>query len=266
MASKPPHRQLSKNLLGSLKYFDKFDYPLTFVELKYWQSSQDTYSGKYATKSGYYFLAGRSDVVTTRRQREVISQSKWQIAQAVGEKLQMFPTIAAVFVTGALAMNNTPADDDIDLMIVTYAHSLWFTRLLLVGYLNLKSWRRQPGLPRHHGLQVVDKICDNLWLDTQNLAISERSLRTAHEILQAKVVWDRGGIQYQFLKQNPWVKKYLPYAYKLPQKDRTTKKNYSWLWPINALFFVLQYLYMVPKKTSEKVGIGYAFFHPNNGR
>ena len=253
-----PHpRHLQSKILSTLTYFDKYNYPLTKAELEYWSSIVVHPSRKY------YFLPGRANLVKLRQQRAKFSQQKWQIAREVGEKLKRFSTIAAVFVTGSLAMNNCPKDDDIDLMIVTYPNTLWITRFFVNLY--LYQIRRYP-----NQTQAPDKICPNLWLDLNHLAIPHNhSLYTAHEILQAKVLWDRAGVHNQFLKQNSWVKKHLPVAYKYltPDPSPNLREGGSnrvgyWLWPLNLFFFVIQYLYMKSKMTTEKVGLGYAFFHP----
>ena len=253
MALSPPHPSQNK-ILSPLAYFDRYDYPLTKAELEYWSGAPVRSSRKY------YFLPGRLHLVQLRKQRAKFSQAKWEIAREVGEQLKKFPTIAAIFVTGALAMNNCPKDDDIDLMIVTYPNCLWITRFFVNLYLH--QTRRFPKQSR-----APNKLCPNLWLDLNNLLIiHNHSLYTAHEILQAQALWDRAGVHQQFLKQNSWVKDYLPVAYKsqlknLGKLDQLEIRN-LWLWPINLLFFVVQYLYMLPKKTTERVRLGYAFFHP----
>ncbi len=262
MASLPP--SLSK----TLSYFDKYDYPLTADELWYWQHSTSFSKIKILNLIKNCKLKIKN--WKTRKQRERFSRKKWLIAKRVGEQLKKFPPIAAIFVTGALTMNNCPENDDIDLMIVTYPHTLWLTRFFVVIYLKLLGIRRHPSTMNYE-LLTNNQICDNLWLDTENLKLKTKNLYIAHEILQAKVLWDRSDIHNQFLTQNSWVKKYLPVAYResLKIKNLNLIKNLklkikNWiLWPINFLFFVPQYLYMKPKMTSEKVGPGFAFFHPH---
>ncbi len=259
MAS-PLRLQHSRKIATTLSYFDPYDYPLTKAEIDHWQSVTVNDQDSYQTKNGYYFLPGRESLIKLRRQREKIAVKKWQIAKKVGMKLKRLPTIAAVLVTGALAMNNTPQADDIDLMVITYPQTLWLTRCLVNLFLH--STRRFPGQKIAPG-----KICINLWLDTHNLHIKTHNLYQAHEVLQAKVLWDRANIHGDFLQANGWVKKYLPSAYPGSIPDRALASK-DWIpfsplfWPVNLLFFILQYLYMLPKKTSEQVGLGYAFFHP----
>jgi len=284
MASRQPPRPGSQ-FLPVLQYSDRFDYPLTFEELKYWTISPSlvpplTLRGGrqgelFEKTNGFYHLPGRTHLVKLRQRREKFSRQKWFIARAVGESLRGFPTILAVYVTGALAMSNCQENDDLDLMVVTSPNTLWVTRFLLFLYLTLKSLRRPSHLPEHSSPRVRDKICDNLYLDSSFLTIQLQNIYTAHEILQAKCLWDRGGIHPQFLQANSWVKNYLPVAYTESNKNfklQNLKLNKNLklkienllLWPINLFFFALQYLYMKPKMISERVGLHFAFFHPNS--
>lgn len=248
---------LPLSLRNTIAYFAKYDYPLTPSELWFWQHG----SSFSKLKIEKLFTKLRIENWKLRKQREVYSRKKWAIAKRMGNQLKLFPTITAVLVTGALAMNNCPQGDDIDFMIVTYPNTLWITRFFVNLFLN--SLRRHPG-----DKNAPNKICPNLWLDIRNLKLEIRNLRVAHEILQAKVLWDRTGVHAQFLHANSWVKKYLPIAYKYlsPGPSPVTGEGNArgevfWKFQ-NLIFFVIQYLYMKPKMTSERIGPGFAFFHP----
>jgi hypothetical protein len=257
-----------------LSYSDNYSYPLTAQEVWFWQI-QSTLSrpqvAKYLSSRssfhGFYYL--HRSTVNVRASRVVSSASKWRKTQLTAKLLRFIPTIQAIFVTGSLAMSNSPPDDDIDLMIVTAPNTLWLTRLLVITVLTQKGLRRPPYLPEHSSPKVCDKICDNLYLDGDNLQLTTHNLYTAHEILQAKCIFERSNIHSQFLKTNSWVGDYLPIAYrqtlKSIPKPPICNKQYAIcniLWPINLLLFSLQYLYMLPRMTSERVSLGYAFFHP----
>jgi len=241
--------KLSPLLNKTLEYFDKYDYPLTKEELEFW-------SGAKVQK-----VSKRPKLEKIRKQREKTSLLKWGIAYSQAAKLAKLPFVAAIFVTGSLAMNNCKKSDDIDLMIITYPDTLWITRLIY-NLLFINN-RRFPGVKT-----APDKICTNLWLDIKNYKLKIKNLYIAHEILQAKCIFDGGGVQYQFLKQNAWVKEYLPKAYlsllKLPSPKLRRGIKGEVIWKIiNYILFWLQYLYMKPKMTSERVAPGFAFFHPH---
>ena len=282
MASSSLPQLKNNSLANTLSYFARYDYPLTYTEIRRWSSKPLPLApspgqrheqsenlgegwGEVQKKDGFYFLSGYQNPIHLRKQRAKFSKPKWLIARRVGDKLSKIPFIQAIFVTGALAMNNCPADDDIDLMIITSPHTLWLTRLLV--YLNIHSFRRKPGVKIAPGL-----ICDNLYLDANSLRLTANNLYTAHEILQAKCIFDRGGTHYGFLTANSWAKDYLPVAYseslknlKFNNLDLISNLKFkisNLLFPINLLLFWLQYLYMKPKMTTERVGLGYAFFHP----
>ncbi len=245
-------QRLPPSLLETLKYFDKYDYPLTADELWFWQHG--TNYSKQKIKKIY-----AKTLSAARLKKEKISQAKWKIAFAAGERLGRIPNILAVFVTGSLAMNNATKNDDIDLMLVVAPNTLWITRL----WVNLQfwPWRRKPGV-----LQAPDKICPNLWLDTPHLRLNPKNLYIAHEILQAKLLWEKIPIAQEILRQNSWVNKYLPVAYaNLTSRKRiplSLIQERAGVRFLNLLAFVLQYIYMLPKMTTEKIGLGYAFFHP----
>ncbi len=269
MASLPP------SLRKTLAYFDKYDYPLTLEEIRFWQERVTPFASPRAKgvtlssrKGKYYFLPGRSHLIALRCQREQFSKQKWIIARQVGESLKRFPTIAAIFVTGALAMNNCPANDDIDLMIVTYPNTLWLTRFFVVIYLKFLGIRRHPASAIRKPT-TENRICDNLWLDSSHLQITPHDLYHAHEILQAKVLWDHAGVHAQFLRSNSWAKNYLPVAYEEIQRvtpfaasDAKGVTLSILFWPLNLIFFILQFIYMLPKMTSERISLHSAFFHP----
>jgi len=227
-------------------------------------------SGKINQQGGYYYLQGRSQLPQLRRQRYVSSQPKWSIARRVAGLLFRIPTISAVFVTGALSMDNTPQHDDIDLMIVTTPNTLWITRFFVVLLLRMLKLRRDPGLPEHSSDRVSNKICDNLWLDSDHLSVQPHSLYIAHEVLQAKCLLDRRAVYSRFLRQNEWVKDFLPIAYSRSVYALPDYKPSALVAslisiaciPVNLIFFILQYLYMKPGLTREKVHPGFAYFHP----
>lgn len=281
-------------ILRTLAYADVFSYPLTAKEIHRWLISKKNVSvnsvnsalsvlqkkhSKIAKVGQYYTLKGRSHLITVRRHREAWSQPKLAEARRVGEWLRLIPTISAVSVTGALAMENTDKFDDIDLLIVTVPHSLWLTRLLVVPLVSLIAKRRKPVYPersrrakRRHPQnqekrQLTNSICLNLWLDETALSLppSRLNLYTAHEVAQAKTLWSRGEVEKIFLADNRWVFSYLP---NIVTPTKISKKIFHFPFSIfnflNRLAFRLQQSYMKKRLTREVVTPHSAFFHPQN--
>lgn len=214
-------------------YASLFDYPLTPAEARLW---------------------------AIRLPREKYSQLKKDLAVTIAHRFAALPTVIAVFLTGSVAAGNAKKDADIDLMIITQPHTLWLTRLLIFSYLKLTRQLKSP-------------ICPNIFLDINHLKIANQNLYIAHEVLQAQCLFDRGGVEPLWLKENSWTKKHLPNAYKFkiknleitcPERSRRENWKLKIFLPFELLAFVIQYFYMKPKMTNEKVGLGSAFFHPRD--
>ena len=185
-------------MFKTLAYSDIFDYPLTAEEVNRWIIKGDSLA---PAKKGLFYLPGRSNLVALRQRRRRYSRGKWGRVHRLVGYLKLFPWIKLVAVTGALAMNNAQADDDIDLMIVTQTNRLWLTRLTVWLFL-FAYWRR--------GKKINNRFCLNLWLDETTLAIKQRNLYIAHEICQALPVLDRDQTYQKFIRANLWYKKFLP--------------------------------------------------------
>lgn len=185
----------------------------------------------YADMFGYPLTIKESKLWAIRLQREKYSQKLFDQAVETAFILKKIPTIEAIFLTGSAAAKNAKKNADADLMIVTSPNTLWLTRALV--YILLKMLKK-----------FKNPICPNIFLDKNHLEIKNRNIFTAHEILQVKCLYDKNAVSRKWLTANEWVKEYLPL-------------------PFEMLAFVISYLYQKPKQTNEKLGWGYAFFHPN---
>jgi len=178
---------------------------------------------KKVRKSGLYFSLcdfpdhpyhpTSPDLPSLRLLRQSFSAKKLMIAKKAARLLSHIPTIQLICVTGSLAMENCDESDDIDLMIVTSANSLWLTRLVVVFLLSIFFKRRKP--PRNPsvafgegGPNHPNALCLNLWLDTTALQIpkSLRSLRVAHELAQMKPILNKNQTYEKMLSANSWLK------------------------------------------------------------
>lgn len=103
-----------------------------------------------------------------------------------------------VAVSGGLAMDNA-RDYDIDMLIVTAPGRLWLVRGLAVALVRLA---------RLHGV----KLCPNFLLTENALAIPDRDLYNAHEIVQMVPLYGLG--TYRKMRAlNAWTETFLPNAY-----------------------------------------------------
>lgn len=216
---------MEKAILRTLAYADVFDYPLNKDEIWRWliaeKRSQKTGDRKKFTRSlksildsdkihfirGFYCLKDREKIILLRKRKEQYSASKIKLAGKVAGILRLIPWVKLVGVTGALAMRNADKEDDIDLLIITTPNRLWLTRLLAVFLLELTGKRRRPDEEK-----VKDKICLNMFLDENHLALpqKERDLFSAHEVYQMEPFWQEERTYQRFLKANSWSQKFLP--------------------------------------------------------
>ncbi len=267
-----------KAALKTLAYADIFDYPLTITEIHKWLISDKAIESSVLeaqlrgrtlkdssgishlkiNKVSYYHLPGQSSTIKTRQSRQRFSLIKLKKAQKIVNFIKLIPSVKMIAITGALAMNNSNHDDDIDLMIVTKTNCLWLTRFLVNSFLDLFNLRRKP-----HQTKIQDKFCVNLLLDESALIIrSPRNLYTAHEIAQIKPLHNKDQAYQKFITVNSWVSKFLPHALNniepiFPNRTSTQKAPL-----LENLAYKLQHLYMKKRLTREKVALHSAFFHP----
>ena len=268
---------LVEAVLATLAYHDIFDYPLTarethryLVERRATQSQVDKIliqlrkEKKVAVNNGYFYLKGRSKIVALRKQRNRLSQTKLKRASFFTQILKIVPTLKLVAISGALAMENSHKDDDIDLAQVTSAGSLWTTRFL--ANMLLMPFKRDP-----QGKKIADRACLNIFIEESDLKIRPENLYLAHEITQMKPLWDREGTYARFIKANSWIKKYMPNwqadATRPTANDKSQKKPKALVFSqlalvVESLLKNFQLAYMRSKTTTEKIGKTQLFFHP----
>lgn len=209
---------MERAILQTLCYHDIFDYPLTLEEihrfligkeasLKKLKSIISHQSSIINHNNGFYFLKGRKHLVELRKKREEYGKKKLLIAKKIIRFLRLIPTIKMIAITGALAVNNVKEEDDIDFLIVASKNRLWLTRIQAVLLIELFASRPQLDKGR-----LQDAICLNIFLDENHLQIprEKQNLFVAHELVQMKLLWQKDNVYQKILKENQWVKKFLP--------------------------------------------------------
>lgn len=283
---------LLESTLATLAYSAIFQYPLTNEELfnrligvttsDKKQLFETLHSTSLVTKErGFLVLQKSSASLKTREEREQFSKGKWKEVATLLSILKKIPTISSVYVTGSLAMNNVHSiADDIDLLVVTIPGTLWFTRMLVV------LWTTLIGKYRLHGSSGEWGWCFNLWLDQRHLEIpkKKRSVYSAYEVIQATLVL---GTQNELINANRWIKGYINYSdadeshnyygtrIERDENHLEMKKSCTAFFKkvcigVVSLFdlpsYYLQRLYMSPRRSTESIDRGFAFFHPRDTR
>ncbi len=208
----PNNTSLECAILSTMAYADVFDYPLTFEQLHRHLigmrvSSDDLQnvlnngiiaSHQVSSFSGFYTLPGREGIVETRSRRGENSAHLWTKASSYGQLIARLPFIRMVAVTGALAMDNAQPGDDIDYLIVTAPGRLWLCRAIVIALVRGAARRG-------------DTICPNYFLSERALDFYQRSLYTAHELVQM-VPLSGQGVYERIRKLNTWSNRFLPNA------------------------------------------------------
>ena len=203
---------LERSILRAVTYADVFDFPLTAEEIQrnlvsyvategevqHALNGQQLVPDYLENHNRYFTLPGRRQIIEQRRLRSDANAALWERADYYGQLIAQLPFVRMVAVTGALAVNNARPGDDIDYLIVTEPGRLWLCRAFVI-------------LLVKRAAEQGDLICPNYFLSERALALPERDLFTAHELLQMVPV--AGFRVYQrMLALNDWACGLLPTA------------------------------------------------------
>ncbi len=264
-------------VIKTVAYADIFNFPLTFSELFTYliaplavdrsilQAKSDSLVGRgiITSRQGYYYLPGRDDLVPLRQSRVTCAKKKWLKAAFWGRLFKVLPWLKLVGVSGALAMDNSDENDDIDLVFITAERRLWLTRLLVVLLFKITGQYRKTG-------RIEDRFCPNLFISEEAIGSFKRNLYVAHEVAQMRPVWDRENLYLRFLSANNWVGSFLPHTL-IPPPLPSSSSRIGWVRPFSALLDRLENLvmhrqleYMQRKKTIEVTTSQTSLLHPRD--
>ncbi|MCR4305459.1 MAG: hypothetical protein NUV73_00050 [Candidatus Daviesbacteria bacterium] len=295
---------MEKAILKTLTYADIFDYPLKVIEIQKWLIGRkatlrqvEKALGKLyrvssieykqslrpgGLKGEYYFLLKKGKLVVKRIRNERQSAEYLRKARMLCQILKVVPGIKLVGISGGLALGNASKKDDIDLFIITAKNRLWISRLLALGILTLIGQRRKVG---DKGQKIAGKLCLNILLEEDRLEQASKDIFIAHEVLQMKPLWQRGGIYSKYLEDNAWAFKFLPnwmgssesvssIKYHV-SREKTNMSNitHDTLYTIHNTFNVFEKLarkfqlrIMKKPKGQERILEGALYFHPEDCR
>lgn len=218
---------LSQSIFRTLSYFDNFNLPLTaeelykylwqppFISLEQFYAELEKLSAPLDFQSGFYFLAGKDNLVEERRKMAVASQQRLAAAQKAINKLRYLPFISAVFVCNNVAFETASADSDIDVFIVVKPGRIWLTRFLATLVLSLFGLRRYKN-------KITNKICLSFYatadnLDFRKIAIAESDIYLLYWLCFLTPILDRENARQKIWEANrAWIKKFLPNVAELP--------------------------------------------------
>lgn len=213
---------LSKHILTTIAYYDVLGYPLTAFEAwKYLtaiSNDNDADSIKHsladvineleseklkkfvAERHGFYFLKGRAQLVEQRIRRNKIAQKKYRILLRAVRWLRFVPYVRLIAVTGRLAMKNTQAESDLDLLVVLKHGKIFTGRTLVTLLTHLLGKRRYKD-------KIADRICLNYFVTDKSLEINLKDLFSSSEYAFIFPVFGFETFR-EFQRKNDWIKKY----------------------------------------------------------
>jgi len=277
---------IESSILKTLLYSDIFDFPLRKEELWEYLVSGKAVSKKEFEKAieilihkkriicgdGYYCLAGRIKNIQKRKKNLPEISKKIKIAQKAARYIAYIPTIQFVGISGGLAMNDADEEDDIDFFIITKRKTLFVSRILILGLLQILKLRR-----KRLDQDPADKICVNFMIDEEklNFTKNQRDIYIAHEIAQLKPLFERDQVYLKFTRANKWVKKFFPnvepqnhyFMQEIVKHDKF--KAFIFLLNFSPLTNILKWVqirYLQQHQTIEKVSDRSIAFHPNDYR
>jgi hypothetical protein len=201
-------------ILRTLTYADLFDYAMTPDEVFRYligvhasraevEAALDDHSrldGHIARVDGLLTLPQRHALVAARARLQAAARRQFPRARFYARVLAYVPFVRMVAITGGLAMENA-RDGDSDYFIVTEPGRLWLVRGLAVALVRMA---------RLFG----DRLCPNMLLSANALALSDQNLYTAHEVVQMIPLYGLG-LYRRMRALNEWTHAFLPNAHNL---------------------------------------------------
>jgi len=210
------NRELEKNILRVLLYFDIFSHPLKPEEIyiflpqnsitlpefvKQLNIIAGNKESQIKQKDGYYFSGDNYHYSAIRSERETYSRRHWKMARIMTHIIKRFPFVRAVFITGSLSKNSSSKASDIDFMIVTQKNRLWVARTMLMTFKKIFLFNK------------YKYFCINYSITEDNLEIEDKNIYTAIEVITSKATYNSGMLN-KFINSNLWLSALLPnYSY-----------------------------------------------------
>jgi hypothetical protein len=193
----------------SVVYASLFDYPLTLAQLRQTliESVQTpsqilaTYDGSDALRAaveyreGFFFPAGRYDLVDERRRREARSRAFLERHRRLLTLVCAIPYIRMVALSGSIAHLNLAGDGDLDLFIVTRGRRVWSVTVAVVLLAKLMRRRRT--------------VCANFVVADSQLVLGQQDLFTASQIVHLKPLMGSDVLR-RLVAENPFVGRFYP--------------------------------------------------------
>ena len=198
-------------IAGSVVYASLFDYPLTLDQLhETLIKSDQTPSGILATfqtsdrlqqiveyRDGYFFPAGRDDLIAERRHREARSRAFLDRYRPVLRVITALPFTRMVALSGSVAHLNLERGGDLDLFVISRGPRVWSVAVAVLLITKLLRRRRV--------------VCVNVVVADTHLMLDQHDLFTANQVIHLKPLIG-GETLDELVAANPFVREFYPNA------------------------------------------------------
>jgi len=209
-----------KEILEVICYFDVLERPVTILEIKTRLKSdyslaeilssvaENNLSQLIQDQDGYYFLAGREELMRIRHERYIISVGKLRRAAKIIFFLKYLPWVRGILAYSSLSFFNANSDSDIDLFFIAEERRLWSARFFLNTF--LKFFRLRPT-----SKTAKDKICASYLADQEHLDLSVANSGPTdywyqYGVAQFTPLFSQGKAVEIFFEANSWLKRLFP--------------------------------------------------------
>jgi hypothetical protein len=214
-------------IVRSVIYASLFDYPLTLDQLhRTLIESEQTPSEILAVydgsellqamvdyRDGFFFPAGRADLIAERRRRETRSRIFLDRHALLLRVLCALPFTRLVALSGSVAHLNLEEGGDLDLFIVTKGRRVWTVTVAVILLTKLLRQRRV--------------VCANFILADSHLAFDQQDVFTANQVVHLKPLIGEE-MMFDVLAANPFVSRCYPNAGLPPRTALVDVRSRPW--------------------------------------
>ena len=171
-----------QEILRVIAFYDIFDAPLTILEIKNQLNidvslmeiedilNKEILDSQISLANGWYFLKGRGDIISIRRQRYNYSLKKIKIARFFAKIFSQLPFVLVIYTCRSSSVYNFRKESDIDFFIITKDKRIWLSRLFLAGLTKFLNKRPNKKTKK-------DKICLSFYVSENNLDLSSLKVK-----------------------------------------------------------------------------------------
>lgn len=216
---------IKEAIVKTVAYFDMFDFPLTVWEI--WRSlnvkceleqvmavlENEIQNSQIKQKNGFYFLAGREEIIKARLAKYNFTQRKFKRALWVARIFKFIPWIKLIALANLQGAHNLRDDSDIDLFIITENKRIWLTRFFSTSILKIFNLRPK----RQFGREQLDrdKICLSFFavasaLDFKGLMLENGDIYFIYWLAGLVPIYNQDETYEKLIRTNSWLNNYLP--------------------------------------------------------